>query len=274
MTERALVQGTERRRWFEQSLALLLAGGLYLPARASGVLRVGFIAGYEPFSFMGRDGRLTGFDVEVVSALSQSMGMTLQVEVAPLQALRARAAAGQLDMVGNQLLMLPENRRSFDFVRPYANLQLVCVQHEDDERDFLSLDDLIGKRLGVLRDTGIEQQTRAALGNAVQSFVRVEDALVSLGQKKLEAVIEESLIAEYHIERDALPLRVGAPMTAPQKLGLAIPKGKKTLQESLSAAVATLVKAPEFRQISQRWFGYDVSRPRVSHVLATMPGAK
>ncbi|NBS70641.1 hypothetical protein EBT31_17260, partial [bacterium] len=30
----------------------------------------------------------------------------------------------------------------------------------------------------------------------------------------------------YHIERDAMPLKLGAPMTAPQKVGLAVAKGR------------------------------------------------
>ncbi len=268
MTEVTPLQSPLRRRWLGKSLGLLLLGGLHRPGRAGAVLRVGFIAGYEPFSFIGRDGQLSGFDVEVVSALLRRLDMTPQVEVARFEALRAMAVAGQLDLLGNQLLMLPENRRSFDFVRPYAALQLACVQHEDDDRDFLSLDDLLGKRLGVLRDTGIEQQARAVLGSTVQSFAHIQEALASLTRKKIDAVLEESLIADYLIERDGLPLRVGAPMTAAQQMGLAVPKGQRPLQQSLSAAVTSLVKSEEFRKISLRWFGYDVSRPRVSHVTA------
>jgi cystine transport system substrate-binding protein len=267
MTEVTPLQSPLRRRWLGKSLGLLL-GGLHSPGKAGAVLRVGFIAGYEPFSFIGRDGRLSGFDVEVVLALLRRLDMTPQVEVARFEALRAMAVAGQLDLLGNQLLMLPENRRSFDFVRPYAALQLACVQHEDDDRDFLSLDDLLGKRLGVLRDTGIEQQARAVLGSTVQSFAHIQEALASLTRKNIDAVLEESLIADYLIERDGLPLRVGAPMTAAQQMGLAVAKGQRSLQQSLSAAVTSLVKSEEFRKISLRWFGYDVSRPRVSHVTA------
>jgi len=33
----------------------------------------------------------------------------------------------------------------------------------------------------------------------------------------------------------------------------------------LSSGVQALVKDKNFKAISTRWFGYDVSRPRVSH---------
>jgi len=33
--------------------------------------------------------------------------------------------------------------------------------------------------------------------------------------------------------------------------------------------VQSLVKDKNFKTISNRWFGYDVSRPRVSHAAST-----
>lgn len=269
MTEAPLgVLNIRRRRWLLASLLATLLGSRWAMARQARVLRVGFIAHYEPFSFMGPDQRLTGFDVEVVQALLASLGMTMQAESGRFDQLRAKVQAGQLDLVGNQLLMVPDNRRLFDFVRPYASIQLVCVQHEDDDRDFLSLDDFLGKRLGVLKDTGIEDQARGALGSAVVAFVRVEQALAALRDRQIDAVLEENLIAEYHIERNGWPLKLGAPMTAIHKVGLAVPKGQQQLHTVLSEGVAVLLKQPDFRRISERWFGHDVSKPRFSHVSA------
>jgi ABC-type amino acid transport substrate-binding protein len=182
-----------------------------------------------------------------------------------LQRLRQKLQSGEIAFIGNQLLMTPENRRSFDFVRSYATIQLVSVVHEDDERDFLSLDDFLGKKLGVLANTGVEDQARGALGRSVQAFDRIEDALLALADRKLDAVLEENLIAEYFIDKAGLPLKVGVPFAAPIRVGLAVPKGNKEIEQRLSSGVQNLVKNPNFKAISMRWFGHDVSRPRVSH---------
>ena len=127
------------------------------------------------------------------------------------------------------------------------------------------MDDFLGKKLGVLANTGVEDQARGALGKSVQAFDRIEDALRALADRKLDAVLEENLIAEYFIDRDQLPLKVGVPFASPIRSGLAVPKGKKDLEQKLTTGVQTLVKEPSFRAISTRWFGYDVSRPMVSH---------
>ena len=99
----------------------------------------------------------------------------------------------------------------------------------------------------------------------MRAFDRIDLALKALAAKELDVVLEENLIVDYHIEQSQLPLKVGAPMAAPLRVGLAVPKGQKQVQEQLSAVVKTIVKERAFRTISNKWFGYDVSRPRFGH---------
>lgn len=255
-----------RREWLQMALALAFSGMAFkASAQDRPRMRVGFISRYQPYSFVQTDGSLTGFDVEVVRALLSASGHDMEPVADTLTNLRQKLQKGEIDFIGNQLLVTPENRRYFDFVRSYATIQLVSVLHEDDERDLMSLDDFLGKKLGVLANTGIEEQARGALGKSVQAFDRIEDALRALAEKKLDAVLEENLIAEYFIDKANLPLKVGVPFASPIRVGLAVPKGNKDIEQRLSLGVQNLVKDRSFKAISTRWFGYDVSRPRVSH---------
>jgi cystine transport system substrate-binding protein len=179
--------------------------------------------------------------------------------------LRLGMQKGEIDFIGNQLLVTSKNSHHFDFVQPYANIQLVSVLHESDDRDLMSLDDFLGKKLGVLANTGIEDQTRGALGKSVRAYERIEDALRALADQKLDAVLEERLIAKYFIDKVGLPLKVGVPFAAPLRVGLAVPKGKKEIELRLSSGVQNFLKGHQFKAISKRWLGFDVSRPRVSH---------
>lgn len=259
-----------RRAWLQTALALACSGGvLKAPAQDKPRMRVGFIARYQPYSFVQADGSLTGFDVEVVRALLRASGHDMEPVADTLVNLRQRMQKGEIDFIGNQLLVTSENRRHFDFVKSYATIQLVSVLHEDDDRDLMSLDDFLGKKLGVLANTGIEDQARGAVGKSVQAFERIEDALRALADKKLDAVLEENLIAEYFIDKAGLPLKVGVPFAAPIRVGLAVPKGNKDIEQRLSLSVQTLLKDKNFKAISMRWFGYDVSRPRVSHAASS-----
>ncbi|MEY3638337.1 MAG: Cystine-binding periplasmic protein precursor [Pseudomonadota bacterium] len=233
------------------------------PELEGGVLRVGVLTHYRPFSFV--DGHLQGFDIDVLKRLATVLKVELKIQTEGMASLQKKLSSGEISVIANQLLTTPENRRQFDFVRGYAANQLVCVQHEDDSRDFLSLDDLLGKRLGVLANTGVEEQARGALGKSVLSFPSIDLAFKQLAEKKLDAVLEESLIADFYIERDRLPIKVTSPFAPPLSAGWAVRKGNKVLAQRLSEGVQTLLSDGSLKPISSRWFGYDVSRPSVSH---------
>jgi cystine transport system substrate-binding protein len=270
MTDRPVLFGEfmTRRNFLSTPLALCACATALpvlsqIPMLEGGVLRVGVLTHYKPFSFV--EGQLQGFDVDVLRRLATILKVELQIQTDGMAVLQRKLAAGEIAVIANQLIATPENRRQFDFVRAYASNQLVCVQHEDDNRDFLSLDDLYGKKLGVLANTGIEEQARGALGKTVLPFASIDLAFKQLSEKKLDAVLEESLIADYYIERDALPIKVTAPFAPPLSAGWAVQKGNKALALRLSEAVQMLLRDGSFNSISKRWFGYDVSRPNVSH---------
>jgi cystine transport system substrate-binding protein len=257
-----------RRNFLTVPLALC-ASSAALPALSQsselegGVLRVGVLTHYKPFSFV--DGHLQGFDVEVLKRLASILKLELKIQTEGMATLQKKLSSGEISVIANQLLTTPENRRQFDFVRGYAANQLVCVQHEDDSRDFLNLDDLLGKKLGVLANTGVEDQARGALGKSVLSFASIDQAFKQLAEKKLDAVLEESLIADFYIERDALPIKVTSPFAPPLSAGWAVRKGNRAVAQRLSEGVQTLLSDGSFKPISSKWFGYDVSRPNVSH---------
>lgn len=270
MTDRPVwLVGLMTRRNFLTLPFAVCASATVLPVKSQvlglegGVLRVGVLTHYKPFSFV--EDKLQGFDVDVLRRLATILKVELQIHTDGMAVLQKKLASGEIAVIANQLIVTPENRRQFDFVRPYASNRLVCVQHEDDKRDFLSLDDLVGKKLGVLAHTGIEEQARGALGKSVVPFASIDMAFKQLSEKKLDAVLEESLIADYYIERDALPIKVTAPFAPPLTAGWAVQKGNKALAQHLSESVQVLLRDGTFKPISAKWFGYDVSRPNVSH---------
>lgn len=229
-------------------------------------VKVGFLRNYKPFSYRDANGRPMGFDLDVASRLCEILGLRLEPVFDSVENLAERLKRGEIAWMGNQLLTTPENRRLFDFVRPaYASIQLSGVQHEDDERDFLSLEDLLGKRLGVLAATGVEEQARGVLGKNVKAYDHIENALHDLAHQRLDIVLEENLIADYHIMHLQLPLKVASPFAAPIPVGLGVRKGDRETQEKLSQTLQGMLRDGSLSRISEKWFGYDVSRSRVSH---------
>lgn len=255
-----------RRRALLGLCSLPFAGRALAQTPPKTVLRVGFLRDYLPYSFIDAQGRVQGFDVEVAQHMAQLLHGQLEIVTDAFAGLARRLQLGELDWIGNQLLATPDNRRMFDLVRPaYASIQLSAIQHEDDIRDFLSLEELYGKQLGVLAQTGIEEQARGVLGKTVRAYTQIEHALKDLADKKLDVVLEENLIVDYFIEKRGWPLKVAAPFAAPTAVGLAVRKGDEAQRAQLSAMVGQMLRDGSLAKIAKRWFGYDVSRSRVGN---------
>jgi ABC-type amino acid transport substrate-binding protein len=90
------MRSLERRACLQWALSALLAGAAS-QALAQGNpprMKVGFITRYLPYSFVQPDGRLTGFDVEVVKALLEVSGYELEPVTDTLTNLRKKMQTG------------------------------------------------------------------------------------------------------------------------------------------------------------------------------------
>lgn len=254
-----------RRHWLHLATAWglaaghrrLAAGDMPLP------LRVGFITPYPPFSAIdaARD-QLDGFDVQVVQAWAKQERHTLQTHSGQAPQVLAWLAQGQIDFIGNQLLATPDMRERFIFAQGYVDLRLILCQREADDRDFLSLEDFLGHKLGVLVDTAADAQGSAVLGPDVRRFNSTQAGLEALLAGDIDAFIDESLILDHLIFKHDLALKTTTPFSPPIRTGWAVTPKNRALREHLNQGVAWLKSSGALRGISEAWFGYDVSQKR------------
>ncbi len=256
---------SQRREFF--FAAVLTCMGIGVPALATAPtprLRVGLLSNYKPFGFVNAQGQPDGFDLELIRAIARIMGMSIDLHVGGMAVLDRKLSSGEIDVIANQILSTPENRKHYEFIRTFANNRIVCIQHESDQRDFLSLDDFVGKKLGILEKTDVFEQASQALGKAALPYKGIESALADLAARKIDAVLEEVLIAEYFIERDAMPLKVAAPFSATIAAGFIVKKNHTALATRIAQALAQTIKDGDFANISIKWFGRDISKVNVS----------
>lgn len=256
--------------------AVCLALGLAawaLPAHAQiesrpAPLTVGFVSNYPPFSYIDpRDSTLHGFDVEINKALAQVWNQPFTHRVGTAAQLLKWLRAGDIDLIGNQLLATPTLRQEFKLTHGFVNLQLIVCQREDDDRDFLTLEDFQGYKLGVLAGTAVDEQGSAVLGSDVIRFDAATQALDALMRKQVDAVIDENLILDHLIFNRNLPLKTTTPFSGPIRSGWVFAGDNSSLRDRFTDGLNLLRASGRIRPISEKWFGYDVSQRRVGAVI-------
>jgi ABC-type amino acid transport substrate-binding protein len=266
MTSRLLHSPT-RRRWIQLATAGLLAPIGPLAAAAGPVRpwRWGYISNYAPFSWWDKNGQvLKGFHVEIGNALVNHWGAVGSAKhgtyAEMLQALRKQ----EIDAIGNFFTRVPDLVGEFAFTSGLQDFRLMLAQHEDDERTFLTLDEIPIGRLGLLGNTTVEDQVLAAMGKGYRKYSQIDKALDDLAQQRLDAVIEESLILEYAIHQRQLPLKTTTPMSAPVRLGMLVLKGQADRVAQINQGLQAIRQDGSAARISERWFGYDVTQRRAA----------
>ncbi|MGO3795772.1 MAG: transporter substrate-binding domain-containing protein [Pauljensenia sp.] len=113
--------------------------------RASGVLRVGTEGTYSPFTYHDTSsGDLTGYDVEVVTAVAGKLGVTPEFSEVKWDAIFAGLEAGRYDIIANEVTVNDERTAKYDLSEPYSvSIPVAVVRSEDSS--VTSLEDVTGK---------------------------------------------------------------------------------------------------------------------------------
>lgn len=92
-----------------------------------GVLRVGIRSEGLPWAYRNRDGRLVGFDVDLMLNLARDLGVRLQLQQAPLPQLETWLREGRVDLVAGGIQSSPQRAIRFEPSRGYLQLNLALV---------------------------------------------------------------------------------------------------------------------------------------------------
>lgn len=83
------------------------------------VLHVGATGQSYPFAYK-ENGKLTGFDVEVMTAVAKKLDMKLEWKLLEFSGLMGELQTGKLDTISNQVAVTDERKQMYNFTKPYS----------------------------------------------------------------------------------------------------------------------------------------------------------
>ena len=221
-------------------------------------LRVGTEGTYSPFSFQGPDGKLTGYDVEIVQAVGAKLGKQVEFVQTPWDAIFAGLESKRFDLVANQVTINDERRGKYALSDPYTVSEGVIVTRADDS-SITSLADLRGKTTAQSATSNWAQVARDAGANveAVEGFVQ---AVQLLKDGRVDATVNDSLaVAEYQKTKADNAVKVAGTTGDTSEQAFAARKDSAQLITDVNRALSELRADGTLKQISDKYFGTDVS---------------
>jgi len=227
--------------------------------KQAGVLKIGTEGTYAPFTFHDASGALVGFDVEIGQAVAEHLGVKPEFVEGPWDGLIAGIDANRYDVVINQVGINAERQAKYDFSEPYIASKAALVVR-DDNADIASFEDLSGKKSA--------QSLTSNFGKLAESFGAelvgtegFDQSIALVIQGRADATINDSLsFFDFKKQQPDAPVKVVATAADADFSGVILAKGKPELLAAINEALAAIKADGTYAEISQKYFGEDVSQ--------------
>jgi polar amino acid transport system substrate-binding protein len=230
--------------------------------RAAGKVTIGMAMNFPPMEFM-QDGKLTGFDVDLIEAVADRLGVRPDYINADWDWPEVPAAlnAHRCDLVIGTWTITNPRKREAAFVEYLRMRQVfVCarginVNTEQDLADrivVVGLDSVQHHYVRGLKAKGLAIKEIKVLGGGG------EDAFDFLRHGKADVAIIEEPVARYHARLDPENLHVGGSVghaLDPDPIGIALRHEDRQLQDAVAAAIGAMKDDGTFARVLDKWFG-------------------
>lgn len=252
---------------FRPFAVLLLATALALPAAAQvpNPLRVAAEAAYPPFSELGPDGQLKGFDIDIALAVCERLKTRCQFVQTEFDALIPALRARKFDIIVASMSITPERRKVVDFSDKYYNTPARVVARADADFDGTPAG-LQGKTLGVQRTTIHDRYASTMLkGVKIVRYAKQDEIFLDLIAGRLDATLADSVA----LEQGFLKTRAGQGFAFKGPVyddpdffgvgaGIAMRKGDNTLRDAINGALAALRADGSYEKLNDKYFSFDI----------------
>ncbi len=227
----------------------------------SGKIIIAMEGDWAPWSYHDEESNeVIGYDADVARAIADKLGVEVEIVEAPWESLFAGIDSERYDMVINGVEVTEERSEKYDFSDPYAYIHTALIVRTDND-EIQTFEDLEGKTtVNSLGSTYMElAESYGAEANGVSTLA---ETLTQVLQKRADATLNADVsFYDYMNEHPDAELKVAAKTEEASEVAAVMRKGddSETLRTAVNEALAELAADGTLTQLSETYFGSDIS---------------
>lgn len=211
---------------------------------------------FLPFSYQTANGKLEGFDIDIINAVSEVAGLKLELKSITFDGMIAALVVNRVDAAINGITITRERLQTISFSRPYMKAGLAIAVREDNQ-DIKDLNTLTGKRIGVQIGTTGANYAKTIPNVEIRNYNTAYEFFQDLINGNVDAVICDGFATLYAIKTGNLSrVKVVGELLTQEYYGIAVPKDSLHL-DSINKAIGTILANGTYKQIYQKWFSIE-----------------
>jgi ABC-type amino acid transport substrate-binding protein/heat shock protein HslJ len=231
----------------ETPLSSPAADNSWALVQGSGRLVAGTSADYPPFAYYNAGYALDGFDVALIRAIAQRLGVQVDVQDYAFDGLPSALQIGQINVAIAAISVTPERQQQLGFGSIYYSGQEGMLAGQNSAINSIpSVDALAPYRVGVQAGSVYETWLRTSLVDTGKMpaanllvYPRIDGALIDVKEGRIDIVVLDLLPAQDFLKQGGLKL-VGQGLSQ-QSFAIALPLASIALRDQINRALGELV---------------------------------
>ena len=228
-------------------------------------IRIGVEGAYPPFSEVGTDGKLKGFDIDIAMALCAEMKaeciLVQQEWDGMIPALQAR----KFDAIIASMAITDERKKSVLFSDKYQNTPPWMVGKGSLPHD-ISPAAMKGKKIGVQRTSIHDRWATATYKDSeIVRYSKQDEVFLDLAAGRIDATVCDSVAANLGFLKTPAGKGFAVLGTPPDDpaffgagAGIAVRKSDAVLQQKFNAAIKAIRANGVYQKVNAKYFDFDV----------------
>ena len=247
------------------ALLALLSSAFSLSAQEARKIKIGVEGAYPPFSQIGTDGKLKGFDIDIANALCEQMKAQCTLVQQEFDGMIPSLQAKKIDAVIASMSSTDERKKIVEFSDKYYHTPARFVGKKSAALTATQAG-LKGKRIGVQRTTVHDRFATDTFKEAeIVRYAKQDDVFLDLMSGRLDAVLVDQVAASLGF----LPLPAAkdfaffGPVYIEPKYfgygaGVALRKTDTALRDEFNAAIKAIRANGVYKKINDKYFDFDI----------------
>ena len=226
-----------------------------------GELVLGLDASFPPMGFKDENNKIVGFDIDVAKEVCSRMNIKLKTQPINWDSKEQELDAGNIDCIWNGMSYSEERAQKMTLSKPYMNNNMVLVVRKDS--GYTTQADLKDKKIAVQNGSTAQTVLDASdFKKTVKRTISLKDnvsAFIELDMKTVDAVFVDVVVADYVIATNHKDYVILPDGLADEQYVIGFRKGDNALKDKIDATLIEMKKDGKLAEISNKWFGKDVT---------------
>ncbi|TQR26720.1 transporter substrate-binding domain-containing protein [Campylobacter sp. MIT 97-5078] len=229
-------------------------------------LKIGSENAYAPFAYLDENNQATGFDNEVVKILSSYLpDVKLTFVSVPWNAIFSGLDGAKFDIIANQISKTKEREEKYLFsAKPYFYGVSALILSKNGSAKHI--DELKGKKIGVSIGSNhafnLEKYAKdhPELNLKIVHYKTSPTLIADLANSRLDAIVNDPIASLDYAKAQGVAIKVTEFYFEKVPVFLVFRKNSLALKQELDVALEKALQDGKISELSQRYFGLDLSR--------------